>query len=55
MVKVQGQTLNRNTVKQTAENAQKISGGGDAAGVTSLVPGVKNLRLRIGLEFDGAY
>ena len=54
MVKVQGQNLNRNTVNQAAENGQKISGDNDAAGSMSLVPGVKNSRLRNGLEFDWA-
>ena len=48
-VKIQS---NRNMVKQTAENGQKIPGDNDVAGITSLVPSVKNLRLRNGLEFD---
>ena len=40
---------------QTAENSQKISGDEDAAGITSLVPGVKNSRLlRNDLELDRA-
>ena len=51
-MKVRGQNSNRNTVKQTAENGQKISGDNDADGITSLVPGVKNSRLQNGLEFD---
>ena len=55
MVKVQGQTLNRNTVKQTAENNRKLSGDNNAAGITSLVPGIKNPRLWNGLEFDWPY
>ena len=55
MVKVWGQNSNRNTVKQTAENGQKISGDENVASITSLVPGVKNSRLWNGLEFDGAY
>ena len=55
MVKVQGQNSNWNTVKQTAENGQKFLGDGDAAGNTSLVPGVKNPRLRNGHEFDWMY
>ena len=38
MVKVR----DRNTVKQTAGNAKKISRDEDAAGITSLVPGVKS-------------
>ena len=33
----------------------KISGDDDVAGITSLVPGIKNLRLWNGLEFDQAY
>ena len=52
MVKVRGQNSNWNTVKQTAKIAKKISGDENAAGITSLVPGVKNLRLWNGLEFD---
>ena len=54
-MKVRGQNLNRNMVKQTAENGQKISGDEDTAGITSLVPGVRISRLRCGLEFDRAY
>ena len=54
MVEVRGQNSNRNTVKQTAENGQKILGDDDAAGIASLDPGVKNSRLRNGLEFDRA-
>ena len=53
-MKIRDQNSNRNTVKQTAENAQKVSGDEDAAGITSLVPGVKNSRLRTGLEVDWA-
>ena len=49
MVNVRGQNLNRNMVKQTAENGQKILGDEDAAGIASLVPGAKNSRLRNGL------
>ena len=45
MVKVRGKNSNRNTVK----NGQKISGD-HAAGITLLVPGVKNSRLRNSLE-----
>ena len=52
MVKVRGQNSNRNTVKLTAENDQNISGDEDAAGITSLVPGVEHSRLRNVLEFD---
>ena len=37
MVKVRGQNSNRNTVKQTAKNGQKMSGDKDAAGVTSFL------------------
>ena len=55
MVKVQGQTPNRNTVKQTAENNRKFSGDDNAAGITSPVPGIKNSRLWNGLEFDRPY
>ena len=55
MVKVRGQSSNSNTVKQTAENGQNISGDGDAAGVTLLVSGIMNSRLRNGLEFDKLY
>ena len=51
-MKVRGQNSNRNMVKQTAENGQKILRDDDAAGITSLPPGVKNSRLRNGLEFD---
>ena len=39
------------TVKHMAENGQKISGD-DAAGITSLVPGVKKSTLRDCLAFD---
>ena len=35
-------------------NGQKFSSDDNAAGIASLVPGVKNLRLRNGLEFDRA-
>ena len=38
-----------------AKKFRKIFGDKDAAGITSLVPGVKNSRLRNGLEFDWAY
>ena len=55
MVKVWGQNLNRKMFKQTAKNGQKISCDDDAAGIASLLPGVKNLRLRNCLEFDQAY
>ena len=44
--------FNRNMVKQMVENGQKISDGDYAAGITSLVPGVKNSRLWNGLGFD---
>ena len=54
MVKVRGQNSNRNTVKQTDENGQKISGDDDTAGIMLLVPGVKSSRLQNGLEFDRA-
>ena len=50
--KVQGQTSNRNMVKQRAGNRHKISGDEDTAGIASLAPDAKNLRLRIGREFD---
>ena len=53
-VKVRGQNSNRNTVKQTAENCQKVSGDEDAAGIMSLVSGVKKPRLGNGLEVDMA-
>ena len=52
MVKVRVQNSNRNTVKQTAENCQKISDDDIGACLTSLVPGVKNSRLQNGLEFN---
>ena len=52
MVRVRGQNSNRNTVKRTAENDQKISRDEDTAGITSLVLGVKNLKLWNGLELD---
>ena len=52
MLKVQGQNSDRNTVKQMAENSQKVSGDDDATGIASLVPDVKDSRLRNGLEFD---
>ena len=45
---------NRNTVKRTAENGQKILEDEDAAGIMSLVPGVKNLRPQNGLELNRA-
>ena len=51
MVKVQDQNWNRNVVKPIVENA---SSDNDAAGITGLVPGVKNSRLRNGLESDRA-
>ena len=35
--------------------AKTISSDNNTAGITSLVLGVKNLRLRNGLEFDRAY
>ena len=82
-MKVRGQNWNRNTVKQTAENGQKISVDDDAAGfeefcmlwlpwathrkewlqmavwtatrAASLVPGVKNSRLRNGPVWTGRY
>ena len=53
-MKVRGQNLNRNMVKQMAKNSPKISVDGDAAGIPSLVPGIKNSRLRNGFEFDRA-
>ena len=53
MVKVRGQNSNRNTVKQTAENDQKISGD-DGGQYCIMVPGVKNPRLRNCLEIDRA-
>ena len=37
------------------QNGQKLSGGEDATGSTTLVPGVKNSRLQNGLEFGRAY
>ena len=46
MMKVRGLNLNRNTVKESAKNAQNNSGDEDVAGIMSLVPGVKSLRLR---------
>ena len=53
-MKVRGQNSNRNTVKQMAENGQKILGDDDAAGIASLVPGINNSSLQNGLEFDWA-
>ena len=53
-VRARGQNSNRNMVKQMAKNGQKISGDDAVATITSLMPGVKNLRLRNGLEFDRA-
>ena len=53
-MKVRGQSSNWKTVKQTADNGQKISGNDDAIGIMSLVPGVKNSRMRNGLEFGRA-
>ena len=53
MVKVWGQNLNMNSIKQTAKiskSGQKILSGGDAAGFMSLVLGVQHSRLRIDLE-----
>ena len=50
---VRGQNSNRNTVKQTVENGQKISGDKGTA-IIILVPGAKNSRLQNGLEFDRA-
>ena len=41
MVKVRGQNSNRNKIKQTAENGQKILDDKDAAGIMSLIPGFK--------------
>ena len=55
MVKIRGQNSNWKMVKQTAKNGQNISGDDDVAGVTALVKGVKNSRLRNGLEFDRPY
>ena len=52
MVKVRGQNSNRNTVKQTAQNGPKHDD--DAAGITSLVPGVENSRLRNSYELPCA-
>ena len=39
---------------QSVENGQKIASDEYAAGIFSLVPGVKNLRLQNGHEFDRA-
>ena len=55
MVKHRGQNSNRNNVKQTVENGQKISGDDETAGFTSMVPGVNISRLQNGLEFELAY
>ena len=59
MVKVRGQTSNKNTVKQTAENemAKKISRAKDTAGIMSLVPSRRSKiqRLRNGLECEIAF
>ena len=55
MVKLRGQNSNRNRVKQTVEKGQKISGDGNTAGITSMVPGVNISRLQNGLEFELAY
>ena len=46
----EAESPNRNTVKQTAEMAKIISGDEDVAGITSVVPGIKNSRLQNGLE-----
>ena len=54
MVEVRGQNWNRNTVKQTTKNGQKSSSDEGVAGITSLVPCVKNSRLWNDLEFDQA-
>ena len=53
-MKVRGQNSNRYTVKQTAENGQKISGD-DETSIKSLVPGDNSSRLQNGLEFDQVY
>ena len=53
MVKVKIRTGTRSNIRP--KMAEKILGDEDAAGITSLVPGVKNSRLRNGLEFDWAY
>ena len=47
-MKVQGQNSN----KKSAPNGQKLAGDDGTASITSLVPGIKNLRLRNGLEFE---
>ena len=52
-MKVRGRSKNRNTVKGTVENGQKISGDKGTA-IIILVPGVKKSRLQDGLEFDRA-
>ena len=54
MAKVRGQASNSNgkTVEQAAWNGQKIPGDDDAEDIMSLVPGIKTLRLLIGLEFN---
>ena len=54
MVEFQGQSSNRNTVKPTVENGQKMSSNEDTAGVMSLVPGIENSELRNGVQFDQA-
>ena len=54
MVKVQGQSSNRNTVKETDENGQKVLGDEDAAGITSLVPRGQESEAAKCLEFDRA-
>ena len=52
MVKVEVKIRKGTRSNTLPEMATKISVDEDAAGITSLVPGVKNLRLWNGLEFD---
>ena len=53
MVKVRGQNSNRNTVEQTAENGQKISGDDDAAGIASWCQASRMQGCRIVLNSTG--
>ena len=56
-MKVRGQNSNSNTVKHMSEikMQNKVSGDKDAAGFTSLVPGVKSLRPQNSPEPNRAY
>ena len=55
-MKAKIRTRTRSNIRpKIAKKSRKILGDKDAAGITSLVPGVKNSRLRNGVEFDWAY